>query len=613
MAKLHNIYSKIKSIAQNTGGGYACALIVSITLSSKTCVIEDYQSTSPLGKILELASAQFCGNLIIFTVLFAFLAHTFGSAFRKNQDKYRINILAVVFAGFFIIGRSFAAYNSLTFIFGDLYLFGFALLYLCGYSLLFNFIINYLLNLIENNAASEKNIYELKIDKKLILLFLVCWTPYLLAFYPGSVPHDGYYQLNMFYGINQPSNHHPWFATLVMGSIHWIGKNISDNFGIFLFVLIQSVFGAFVFFLICKKISNYNISKKVKVAVILFYAVVPIWGSYAQAFIKDTVYYALFALFMLYYIEIIENRSLLGRKQMSIFLVISCAMGLFRNEAIYILILSFLSLIIVSAKKNCGKIIVSLALILTVNIGFEKMTFPVFDVQKEESIKEMLNISFQQTARYVIKHEDDLTEEDRETINQVLSYERIKNNYNPTISNPVQNAYRNPSKQHLLEYFKLCFQQLLKDPACYIEAALNHCYGYFYPEYICKDMVAMQFYIKGEPVATGDLDIFYENSEEVRGIISRYSNLWIKVPILSLLMNPASYTWTLFFVLMLLLRNKKWKDLIASVPLFLALGVCVISRVNGYIRYMLPVIVATPLLLTFSLNLVKKDVRSRKS
>ena len=56
----------------------------------------------------------------------------------------------------------------------------------------------------------------------------------------------------MFYGIDPATNHHPWFSTLVMGSLHWIGGHVSDNFGVFVVILAQSFFCAFVFSRICK-------------------------------------------------------------------------------------------------------------------------------------------------------------------------------------------------------------------------------------------------------------------------------------------------------------------------------------------------------------------------
>ena len=51
-----------------------------------------------------------------------------------------------------------------------------------------------------------------------------------------------------------------------------------------------------------------------------------------------------------------------------------------------------------------------------------------------------------------------------------------------------------------------------------------------------------------------------------------------------------------------LLRRRKGIALIACLPLWLSLGICCVSPVNALVRYMLPIMAATPLLLacTFS-------------
>ena len=106
--------------------------------------------------------------------------------------------------------------------------------------MVFRICINYLMYVIEAGRPDNTYIFNNDIDQKLMVkenkalffLFILCWLPYLVIFYPGSVPYDGYLQLNMFYGIDPATNHHPWFSTLVMGSLHWIGGHVSDNFGV---------------------------------------------------------------------------------------------------------------------------------------------------------------------------------------------------------------------------------------------------------------------------------------------------------------------------------------------------------------------------------------------
>ena len=46
------------------------------------------------------------------------------------------------------------------------------------------------------------------------------------------------------------------------------------------------------------------------------------------------------------------------------------------------------------------------------------------------SIRETLSIPFQQTARYVSNYEDEVTEKEKKTIDKVLVYDTLKDDYN---------------------------------------------------------------------------------------------------------------------------------------------------------------------------------------
>lgn len=125
-------------------------------------------------------------------------------------------------------------------------------------------------------------------------VIFACWLPWLIVYYPGSVPHDGYVELNMFFGIEPLTNHHPWILTMCMGAIFSMGRAVSDSFGIFLIVLIFSLLEAFCYAVVCSKIRKWKVFDTANVIILLFYGVVPVFGAYAQAVIKDGIFTALF-------------------------------------------------------------------------------------------------------------------------------------------------------------------------------------------------------------------------------------------------------------------------------------------------------------------------------
>ena len=75
-----------------------------------------------------------------------------------------------------------------------------------------------------------------------MLVLIVCWSPYLLAFYPGTVCWDLGEMVAQFFGQTEMDTWHPVFTTWVMGSCVWFGRLFgSDNLGAALFTALQTL------------------------------------------------------------------------------------------------------------------------------------------------------------------------------------------------------------------------------------------------------------------------------------------------------------------------------------------------------------------------------------
>lgn len=64
-------------------------------------------------------------------------------------------------------------------------------------------------------------------------------------------------------------------------------------------------------------------------------------------------------------------------------------------------------------------------------------------------IQEALSLPFQQTARYVKEHEEEVTQEEKEAIKGVLAYNKLGKYYNPKISDPVKATYKKRQRQKI--------------------------------------------------------------------------------------------------------------------------------------------------------------------
>ena len=84
--------------------------------------------------------------------------------------------------------------------------------------------------------AREEEVMWFRLAK---ISMIIGWTPFILAFLPGSIPADGFRQLDVFLGAMPLDNHHPWVLTMIMGGLLIPGKTIwCYNFGVFLIVIV---------------------------------------------------------------------------------------------------------------------------------------------------------------------------------------------------------------------------------------------------------------------------------------------------------------------------------------------------------------------------------------
>ena len=136
--------------------------------------------------------------------------------------------------------------------------------------------------------------------------------------------------------------------------------------------------------------------------------------------------------------------------------------------------------------------------------------------------QEMLSIPFQQTARYVKYYGNDVSTEEEKVIRKVLDYDTIGKNYDPDLSDPVKNTYKQKD-EYLKDYFNIWFEMLKKHPTAYIQATLNGTYGYW--GYMTEIRYPYGYYVQPESMDTyqKEYKIYYsEKTKYIRDIYQRY-------------------------------------------------------------------------------------------
>lgn len=519
-----------------------------------------------------------------------------------------------LFSVFTIVGKSYWELGNWNFIFGSMIQCIVAILTVVGVWIFFSWALGIICKWLENTDDLIKCRADNKyFDKHCGLIFFcilcVCWLPYILINLPGSVPYDGYRQLNMALGIQNATNHHPYLISLLFGGIFSVGRRISDNTGILLIVIFNCMISAGVYAYIIKRIKMWGFVKPVYIAVLLFFALVPAWGSFIQAVIKDTLYFPLFALYVLKYIDLYEAIKLKKQNKVALsaqYILVAILLMFARNNGFYIVVPATIALFFVELKNNKTMIVCILSMLLIINWGYHNVFLPMNNVSPG-GIQEMLSVPFQQTARFVKYYSEELSEEEKDTIDKVLDYESLAEKYNPDKSDPVKDTIRkNVTKENLIDFFRVWLKMLISHPGVCIQATINNTYGYFYPAYICRVLLSYNYYIETKKAAaTGDLNIhYYVPDSKLRAGLNVYSNFWQLAPGLSMLESPGFYTWLLIILVGLIIRKHFFKELVVMIIPLLHIAICLVSPVNGLLRYAMPLMAAMPLLFCWTMRLI---------
>ena len=127
----------------------------------------------------------------------------------------------------------------------------------------------------------------------------------------------------------------------------------------------------------------------------------------------------------------------------------------------------------------------------------------------------------------------------------------------------------------------------------YVDAFLNKCYGYFYPDDLGRTKAWFVVGADISPLNEIGFDLYARFPNAVRkldGLLEAFR----QIPLLGYTSSVGFYTWCTFLSMFFILLSKKKGLLWLFVPAILVILVCVASPVNAYFRYELPVVFSVP-------------------
>lgn len=554
--------------------------------------------------------------------------------FLDRKQWFLCSIPAALFSSFMIVGFSFKTTGNFSCIFLSKYQLFKSLFVGGGYFILFLCLIIFLFDAIDNNSFFSAEtvsadfylgyFYRHPFIISYLILF-VCCIPYIIISYPAILTVDAGNQIFQSFNIQsfrpylnlisedvKLNNHHPVFHSLLLHSFIVFGELIcSYNFGLFLFAFFQlSLLISVVSFAIMILVKRYQLKIKYALIILLFFLIHPIVQNYMMLVTKDVLFTVFLLLFLLFNFLFIEQGRLTFKQYLT-WLLIMIGVVLFRNDGVYLIVPTLLYWLFLDVSKK--KVGTALMIIVCFFLAWHHVVFPFFKITPG-SVREMLSIPFQQTARYVKFRPQTVTQNEIVAIDAVLDYKNLRKNYNPNTSDPIKNTFRESStNEQRLQYLKTWAGMFRKDPVLYLEAVIANKYEFIYAKGNLGGFYGYNYSGKNMKRVNGNKEIAFDfhhlkGLEKHRERYEKYRLRLFSLPGLKLLRSASTYVWALILLIFYVLKQgSKKKSFALLVPYVMYFLVLMAGPGNGsYIRYLYPYIVTFPFLFIFLMYL--KDV-----
>lgn len=457
----------------------------------------------------------------------------------------------------------------------------------------------------------------------LMLIILLLWSPVIISLYPGTLINDTWGQLSeyiQYFNIGgiyngRLSDHHPFIDTLIMGTmITPFGEKLHNwQLGFFIYTIIQVILTSFSFALsIVYSFKKLKVRASYLLVMCLSYGLCPVFPISAQTISKDALFSSIYVLFILMFIEIIRTQGeyLSNYKYMILLIVVASLCIITKKVGLYIISISLLSTIIFIPKfKVRSSVVLGMVLLISVGlVGGIKSSLNVLPGGKQE----MLSVPFQQSARYMLEHRNDVTKKEYRAINKLIDVKTAVEKYDPINADPVKGYADRGTTLEFKNYLVSWYQEGTRHPRAYIAAFNAMVSGWFsFEEYL--PLTNMSWHTQLNPglmpeKASIRPKIFNSTSNVVQSV---NDNLYHN-SILQLFLSYAFYASIIpAFIIATLFRNWHSETLkyywLSAIPLILSIILgCWLAPLSISFegrRYLYPVIYTLPIMVILCLSM----------
>lgn len=562
-----------------------CCILSLVALMTSLGAEQDLiLQSNPFALVLVLAA--FAMGLALLYYAWLRLKHPFSQGL--------LWVLAVVFAALTLLGKSFDALGTTELITQSKLK---TLVFFIGRIPLYYAVMHLLSRQLQNTKS--KSTYRFGALPYTMGLF-ICWLPYWIMTFPGTLSNDSITQIKEILGALPMSNGNPIFQTWLIRICLQI-SNLFQNADVMiaLYCGLQALLMAWLLGSLLSKMGRSAAPHWLVILSAVFYALCPIFPSFAFCVGKDTNFAMAVLFFSLSIWRILQPSE--GKRISALQIISLCVAAvlcvLLRNPGVYLALITLVILLIWTLiKRNRLWLAPVSALIALVCIygALHGLIIPTLDIAPMPET-ENYSLPLQQVARITASAE--LTDEEKTAIDGVLDLSKLKEEYNPELSDPVKNLWRGDAAEAQKSAFWRTWSKLLiKHPTTAFSATFANTYGYIYPGFISE--IKPTLLIGDQSTRTANLTglLAYSVNSNAAGL-KAFTNTLAQFPPYRILISPGLYGWITLFTAACLLHKKDKRYLIAAVPAIFTLAGCTLSAVNGYFRYAMPLYLIAPFLL----------------
>lgn len=584
---------------------YACRLTIGPVLQTGWYgeMIDYY--TASVTELIGYYDFVFLLLWFISAIFFIFMAQ---NSYDKNKKTYP---LSAFFSLTLSLGLVLRDHKTLSVAFGSLVNILKLVFQLVGFYFFFVCLLGFLLDLLlkKNFVNNDNRFFKTKAFLKSFLILMGSYMPFILLSYPGNLNCDTIGQIMQVTGEMEYSVHHPLTETFLVGGLCTLSDKItgSMNLGLFVYILLQTAMLTGGLSLSIYYLSQKKLSDKTLFVILAIYAITPVYSNIVSTAIKDVPFMGFVVTYVVMSAMIIDSPDIIKSVKFDVcYLLVQMGAMLFRNNGLYMLVLSGLGFWIYLFKKYDLKkrilsflLLVILAAVFSTAIGrVEAKVTNALPASKGE----MLSLPFQVAAKYYISYSDELKDGEYEILCAVLGdADEALHRYNPDLADQVKTRFvKSSSNKDIMNFLLLTGKFSLRHPLTFVDAVLIHTYGWYSPATSTEkryETLADDFMT---PVG------IWEVLDKGMVFLYRYLNAF---SLLGALENAGMATWAFLFLLLYQKVSNNQKYGIFSVYVFVSLLICFAAPAFlEHTRYGFPILFTVPFFygLTLSENRLER-------